>query len=492
MDAVTALSGSGPAYVFLLAEAMQAAGEAQGLPAGRRARADPADHPRRARACCSNPARTPPRCASASPRRAAPPRRRSRASRPAASATWSARAIAAATRRGGELSAANDAPRAVRPAMSLLLVRHGQASAGAADYDCLSERGVEQCRRLGPLAGRHRPRLRRRGHRRHEAARAERRRRSPKAMPRGAGSRCRRRARRRLRRVRPPRDLRDLFARQRRARGSAPRPPREGMAALGAADPCRARRLGARTASPACRKPGRPSATASPAPARALRGARRRARAGADLGRRRRAPGAGGAGRARPHRHPPQPVAAQQRAVRVPPRRPAGWRSAAGTRCRTCTTRASCGHTIDSGPGRDWRPHDRLFPMSDRVRALDAAARRLHGRARAAGRSRVRRLGRGPRAALAGAAAARGAEGEGARAGLWNLFLPHARPRADNLDYARLAERMGRSTDRAGGVQLLGARHRQHGSAAPVRQRRRRRRAGWSRCSPARSAPPSP
>jgi len=33
MDAVTAVSGSGPAYVFLLAEAMQAAGEKQGLPA---------------------------------------------------------------------------------------------------------------------------------------------------------------------------------------------------------------------------------------------------------------------------------------------------------------------------------------------------------------------------------------------------------------------------------------------------------------------------
>jgi broad specificity phosphatase PhoE len=33
--------------------------------------------------------------------------------------------------------------------LSLLLVRHGQASAGAADYDCLSERGTEQCRRLG-------------------------------------------------------------------------------------------------------------------------------------------------------------------------------------------------------------------------------------------------------------------------------------------------------------------------------------------------------
>ena len=33
MDAVTAASGSGPAYVFLLAEAMQAAAEAEGLPA---------------------------------------------------------------------------------------------------------------------------------------------------------------------------------------------------------------------------------------------------------------------------------------------------------------------------------------------------------------------------------------------------------------------------------------------------------------------------
>jgi pyrroline-5-carboxylate reductase len=33
MDAVTAVSGSGPAYVFLLAEAIQTAGEAEGLPA---------------------------------------------------------------------------------------------------------------------------------------------------------------------------------------------------------------------------------------------------------------------------------------------------------------------------------------------------------------------------------------------------------------------------------------------------------------------------
>lgn len=33
--------------------------------------------------------------------------------------------------------------------MSLLLVRHGQASAGSADYDRLSERGQQQCLRLG-------------------------------------------------------------------------------------------------------------------------------------------------------------------------------------------------------------------------------------------------------------------------------------------------------------------------------------------------------
>ena len=36
-----------------------------------------------------------------------------------------------------------------RPIMSLLLVRHGQASYGAADYDNLSERGQLQSRRLG-------------------------------------------------------------------------------------------------------------------------------------------------------------------------------------------------------------------------------------------------------------------------------------------------------------------------------------------------------
>ena len=43
MDAVTALSGSGPAYVFLLAECMAKAGEAAGLAAGAGGKACPRD-----------------------------------------------------------------------------------------------------------------------------------------------------------------------------------------------------------------------------------------------------------------------------------------------------------------------------------------------------------------------------------------------------------------------------------------------------------------
>ena len=37
----------------------------------------------------------------------------------------------------------------IHPMGTLYLVRHGQASFGAADYDQLSPRGVQQCRRLG-------------------------------------------------------------------------------------------------------------------------------------------------------------------------------------------------------------------------------------------------------------------------------------------------------------------------------------------------------
>jgi pyrroline-5-carboxylate reductase len=107
MDAVTALSGSGPAYVFLLAEAMQAAGEAQGLPAGT------------ARALALQTLHGAARMLVESGEPAAVLRQRvtsPNGTTQAALDSFAAdgflamveRAIAAATRRGGELSAAND------------------------------------------------------------------------------------------------------------------------------------------------------------------------------------------------------------------------------------------------------------------------------------------------------------------------------------------------------------------------------------------------
>ena len=84
---------------------------------------------------------------------------------------------------------------------------------------------------------------------------------------------------------------------------------------------------------------------------------------------------------------------------------------------------------------------------------------------------------------------------EARRRGLWNLFLPHKTKWTDglsNLDYAPLAEVMGRSAARFRGVQLLGARHREHGGPRPCSAPTSRRSGGWNRCSKARSAPPSP
>jgi pyrroline-5-carboxylate reductase len=77
MDAVTAVSGSGPAYVFLLAEALAAAARAQGLDsetADRLARATVSAQGR-----CLKPTRVArPICAAKSPVPAAPPKPRSR------------------------------------------------------------------------------------------------------------------------------------------------------------------------------------------------------------------------------------------------------------------------------------------------------------------------------------------------------------------------------------------------------------------------------
>jgi pyrroline-5-carboxylate reductase len=109
MDTVTALSGSGPAYVFLLAEAMQAAAEAQGLA------------PEAARALTLQTVHGAARMLLESGEDAATLRRRVTSPDGTTQAALEsfeacgfravvARAIAAATRRGGELSAANDGP----------------------------------------------------------------------------------------------------------------------------------------------------------------------------------------------------------------------------------------------------------------------------------------------------------------------------------------------------------------------------------------------
>lgn len=107
MDAVTAVSGSGPAYVFLLAEAMEAAGIAQGLP------------PEAARALTLQTILGAARMLTGSGEPAATLRQRVTSPGGTTQAaletfeaggfrTLVADAIAAATRRGGELSRAND------------------------------------------------------------------------------------------------------------------------------------------------------------------------------------------------------------------------------------------------------------------------------------------------------------------------------------------------------------------------------------------------
>lgn len=109
MDAVTGLSGSGPAYVFLLAEAMQAAGEAQGLDAdtSRTLALQTILGAARMLAESGEPA-------AVLRQRVTSPGGTTQAALDAFEAggfrELVATAIAAATRRGAELSAANEAP----------------------------------------------------------------------------------------------------------------------------------------------------------------------------------------------------------------------------------------------------------------------------------------------------------------------------------------------------------------------------------------------
>ena len=57
--------------------------------------------------------------------------------------------------------------------------------------------------------------------------------------------------------------------------------------------------------------------------------------------------------------------------------------------------------------------------------------------------------------------------------GLWNFFLTHSKkgPGLNTVEYAYLAEETGLVTAGAAGLQLLRARHRQHGGVGDVRLR---------------------
>ena len=73
-----------------------------------------------------------------------------------------------------------------------------------------------------------------------------------------------------------------------------------------------------------------------------------------------------------------------------------------------------------------------------------------------------------------------GAEGQGEGRRAVEPVLPGERIGAGltNLEYAPLCEIMGRSPIGAGGLQLLGAGHRQHGDARPLRHARSKRSSG--------------
>ena len=78
--------------------------------------------------------------------------------------------------------------------------------------------------------------------------------------------------------------------------------------------------------------------------------------------------------------------------------------------------------------------------------------------------------------------------------GLWNLFLPESDLGAglSNLDYAPACEEMGRSPLRARGLQLLGTPTPATWRCWSVTVPRRSASSGSPRCSPVKSAPPSP
>jgi pyrroline-5-carboxylate reductase len=108
LDAVTAISGSGPAYVFLFIEALQAAAEQMGMTAEQARRLSVATFRGAARASRS------PYCANGSPPRAARPLRRWKKSRLSACASASSKRCSLRSRAAGSWRGLT-APAIVRP-----------------------------------------------------------------------------------------------------------------------------------------------------------------------------------------------------------------------------------------------------------------------------------------------------------------------------------------------------------------------------------------
>ena len=127
----------------------------------------------------------------------------------------------------------------------------------------------------------------------------------------------------------------------------------------------------------------------------------------------------------------------------------------------------------DAGPqlrSRAWTSPSPIAATSTGQPLLD-----LHGRVRLPERARL------PRAAASTVgdphhhpAVMEELKAEARKRGLWNLFQPHKEwgPGPDQRRVRAAGRDHGPQPDRQRGVQLLGARHRQHGGADDVRHRR--------------------